>query len=91
MNELSRTFTVVADFVQKPPTLYPNLSTEANIVIQTKEKAMTIPRTYLVGDSLVILADNSKRKVETGLKDYLKVEITSGLSAGETILKPLAQ
>lgn len=91
MNERSRTFTVVADFVQKPPTLYPNLSTEANIVIQTKEKAMTIPRTYLVGDSLVILADNSKRKVETGLKDYLKVEIISGLSAGETILKPLAQ
>ncbi|MFN0174744.1 MAG: efflux RND transporter periplasmic adaptor subunit [Saprospiraceae bacterium] len=91
MNERTRTFTVEANFTKKPPALYPNLTTEANIVIQSKEKAMTIPRTYLLNDSLVILEDNSIRKVEIGLKDYLKAEILSGLSAGETILKPLAQ
>ncbi len=88
MNERSRTFTVEAEFTQKPPTLYPNLTTEANIVIREKSNALTIPRTYLLEDSLVILEDKTRRKVETGLKDYLKVEILGGLNANETILKP---
>jgi HlyD family secretion protein len=89
MNERSRTFRVETDFTIKPPTLYPNLTTEANIIIQAKEKAMTIPRTYLLNDSLVILTNKEKRKVEIGLKDYQKAEILSGLSANETILKPV--
>jgi multidrug efflux pump subunit AcrA (membrane-fusion protein) len=88
MNERSRTFTVDANFTQKPPVLYPNLTAEANIVIQSKEKALTIPRTYLVADSLVIMADNKPRRVTIGLKDYQKAEILSGLEAHETILKP---
>ena len=41
-----------------------------------------------MNDSLVILENKDTRKVETGLKDYLKVEIRSGLNANETILKP---
>lgn len=89
MNERSRTFTVVAEFTKKPPVLYPNLSTEANIVILTKEKALTIPRSFLIQDSLVMLENKQTRKVETGLKDYLKVEILSGLSTDETILKAI--
>lgn len=88
MNERTRTFTADADFTQPPPKLYPNLSTEANIVIQSKEKALTIPRSYLLNDSLVILANKEKRKVELGLRDYQKAEILSGLNAGESILKP---
>lgn len=88
MNERTRTFLVEAEFVQKPPTLYPNLTTEANILIQFKDNAITIPRTYLVADSLVILENNENRRVQTGLKDYTKVEIISGLNANETILKP---
>ncbi len=88
MNERSRTFTVEAEFTQKPPVLYPNLSAEANILIQSKEKALTIPRVYLVQDSLVILENKEQRKVVIGLKDYQKAEILSGLSGTETILKP---
>jgi hypothetical protein len=42
----------------------------------------------LVADSLVILENNEKRRVQTGLKDYTKVEIIGGLNANETILKP---
>jgi hypothetical protein len=89
MNERSRTFTVVAEFTKKPPVLYPNLSTEANIIILSREKALTIPRSFLMQDSLVMLENKQTRKVETGLKDYLKVEILSGLSADETILKAI--
>ena len=88
MNEQSRSFTVKAVFVTQPSLLYPNLSAEANIVIQTKEKALTIPRSYLIGDSLVIVNKNEKRKVSVGLMDYQKVEIRSGLTATDLIYKP---
>jgi multidrug efflux pump subunit AcrA (membrane-fusion protein) len=88
MNEQSRSFTVNSIFITKPSVLYPNLSVEANIVIQSKEKAMTIPRSYLMGDSLVLINKNEKRKVVIGLKDYQKVEIKSGLKASDVIYKP---
>lgn len=88
MNERSRTFTIEADFTRKPPVLYPNLTTEANVIILSKENAMTIPRSFLMNDSLVLLPNKETRKVATGLKDYQKVEIINGLHTGETILKP---
>lgn len=89
MNERSRTFAVEANFTKKPPVLYPNLTTEANIIIRAKVNAMTIPRGYLLDDSLVTLENNSVRKVKTGLKDFVKVEILSGLDTNESILKPI--
>jgi HlyD family secretion protein len=88
MNERSRSFTIEAGFVSKPPVLYPNLTAEANIIIQTKDNALTIPRSFLTDDNYVITADRQKRKVSTGLKDYQKVEILSGLTGNEFILKP---
>ena len=88
MNERSRTFTVEAAFTKKPPVLYPNLTTEANILIFEKENALTIPRAYLLADSLVMLENKEKRRVEIGLMDYQKVEILRGLTASETIIKP---
>ncbi len=88
MSDRTRSFTVEAAFVTRPPVLYPNLTVEANIVIQTKEKAITIPTDYLLNDSLVILPSGEKKKVVTGLKDYRKVEIISGLTAADEIVKP---
>ncbi len=88
MNERSKSFTIEAAFVKQPPALYPNLTCEANIVIQEKEKALTIPRSYLLNDESVLLANKERRKVTTGLKDYQKVEILSGLTINDIILKP---
>ncbi len=88
MNERTRTFTIEAEFTKAPPVLYPNLTAEANVIIQSKEKALTIPRTYLLNDSLVVLENKEKRRVQVGLKDYQKAEILSGLSANEFILNP---
>lgn len=89
MNDKSRTFMVESSFVNNTATLYPNLTTEANIIIETKENALTILRSYLIADSFVLLANQEKRKVEVGLKDYQKVEILSGISANDVLLKPL--
>ena len=89
MNAQSKSFTVEADFIHPPASLYPNLTTEANIVIKVKEKALTIPRSYLLNDSTVMLANKEKRKVITGLKDYLKAEIIKGLSPTDQLIKPV--
>jgi len=89
MNERSKSFTIEAGFVKQPASLFPNLSCEANIIIREKEKALTIPRAYLLEGDFVLLANKEKRKVTTGLKDYKLVEIISGLNVNETILKPL--
>ena len=88
MSEKTKSFTIEAAFTNKPATLYPNLTVEANIVIQTKDKALTIPRNYLMNDSMVMTGDKKIKRVITGLKDYQKVEILQGLSTTDMIIKP---
>ncbi len=88
MNERTKSFTIEAEFNKPPSVLYPFLTAEANIVIQTKKKALTIPRSYLVNDSTVLLEDGKKRKIITGLKDYQKVEVVRGLSSDDVLLNP---
>jgi HlyD family secretion protein len=88
MDERSRTFKIEAHFVNVPEKLYPNLSVEANIVIQTKKNAITIPKNYLLKDDFVLVNKTEKRKVKVGLSDYQKVEILEGLKPNETIYKP---
>lgn len=87
MDPQSRAFTVRATFVTQPPALYPNLSVEANIVIRSSQKALTIPRSYLIGDSLVRVGSDETRKVVVGMMDYRKVEILSGLTTEDVIYK----
>lgn len=88
MNERSKTFTVEALFTQLPEKMYANLSVEANILITTKDKALLIPRSYLIDDKYVVLASGEKRSVQTGLKDYQKVEILSGVTIQDAIVIP---
>lgn len=88
MDERSRTFKIEAHFDNPPAKLYPNLTAEANIIIQTKKNALTIPKSYLIDDKFVLVNENEKRQVKIGLNDYQNVEILEGLTAGETIYKP---
>lgn len=85
MDERSRTFKIEARFIKTPAKLYPNLTAEANIIIQTKKQTITIPKNYLIDKEYVLVNGDEKRKVEIGLSDYQNVEITKGLKAGETI------
>jgi len=89
MNEKSKSFLIEAEFTKSPPNLFPNLTFEANIVIQEKSKALLIPRTYVFEDSFVIKANDEKVRVKTGLNDFQKIEILSGLSSTDEIKKPL--
>ena len=88
MDERSRTFRIEANFSKTPQKLYPNLTAEANIIIQTKENVLTIPKSYLINGEYVLVNKDQKRKVTVGLSDYQNAEILSGLSAEETVYKP---
>ena len=88
MNERSKSFLVEALFVSPPPSLLPNISFEANIVLKTKENALLIPRNYLLNDSTVLNINGEKVHIKTGLKDYQNVEIISGINSGFEIQKP---
>jgi multidrug efflux pump subunit AcrA (membrane-fusion protein) len=88
MNERNKSFLVESEFVKAPDLLFPNISFEANIVLQTKDKALLIPRNCLIRDSLVIKANGDTAIVKTGLKDYQKIEILSGLGSDDEILIP---
>lgn len=88
MNERSKSFVVEAEFTKSPQKLFPNVSFEGNIVLQKKDKALLIPRNYLKNDSIVLLANGDEVVVKTGLKDYRKVEIISGIKESDEIIKP---
>jgi multidrug efflux pump subunit AcrA (membrane-fusion protein) len=88
MNERTRTFIVEAHFINAPKKLFPNLSAEANIIIQTKKNIITIPNNYIIDGKYVLVDDNEKREVKLGLKDYQQTEVIEGLKANETIYKP---
>lgn len=89
MNQQSKSFTIDAAFLTEPPKLYPNLTVEANIIIRTRENVLTIPRNYLIGDTVVMLKNKEKRKVIIGLRDYQKAEVIEGLTPMDVLLKPL--
>lgn len=88
MNERTRTFVVEAHFINPPKKLFPNLSTEANIIIQTKKNIITIPNNYIIDGKYVLVNTDEKREVKLGLKDYQKTEVLEGLKENETIYKP---
>ncbi|HVD98955.1 MAG TPA: efflux RND transporter periplasmic adaptor subunit [Cytophagaceae bacterium] len=89
MNERSRSFKVDADFVTQPPTLYPSLTAETNVLIRIKEKALTIPKNYLLDNVFVLMKNNERRRVTVGLQNYEKVEILSGLTVDDIIINPI--
>jgi RND family efflux transporter MFP subunit len=89
MNPKSKSFKVDAFFTAQPENLYPNLSAQANIIIEVKEKAITIPRTYLIDNEYVYLENKEKHKVKVGLMDYEKVEILSGITTNDVLVKTI--
>ncbi|MEJ5995301.1 HlyD family efflux transporter periplasmic adaptor subunit [Pedobacter sp. Du54] len=88
MDQSSRTIKTEARFLKQPKMMYPNLTTEANIIIHAMKNVLLIPRSYLVDNTYVLLENGQKRRVVTGLKDYRNVQITKGITASEKIRRP---
>ena len=88
MNERSKTVTVEAAFVKQPPSLYPNLTLEANIILQVKEDALILPRKYIIEDRFVIKENGDTLTIKVGLKDYLNAEILEGVGEKDVLILP---
>ncbi len=88
MNVQSKTFLVEAEFIQAPENLFPHVTFEANILIQTKENALLMPREYVFNDSILTRSSGEEVVVKTGIKDYQMIEILSGIAADEEFIKP---
>jgi HlyD family secretion protein len=88
MDIKSRSFLIEAEFEEQPDILYPNLNFQANIIVASKAKALLIPRSYLVNDSIVILKNGDSVNVKTGLRDFQKIEILEGITTDSEIVKP---
>lgn len=88
MNDRTRSFKVKAVLDRFPQKLYPNLTFEANIIIRTKKGVLTIPTSYLLNDSCVLLENGKTQPLGIGLKDYSIVEVLSGLDSKTRLRKP---
>ncbi len=88
MDPRSRTFTVEARFKEKPPKLFPNITAEANILLETKNNAITIPASYLVDGSHVLTGEDERTPVRIGLRDLERVEILDGIDSTTVLYKP---
>jgi len=88
MNEASKSFLVEGVFVNAPAVLYPNLTLEANIVIEVKEDALILPRSHILDDRFVINAEGDTLPVKLGLKDLQKAEILEGIDETTAVIKP---
>lgn len=88
MDPRSRTFRVEAHFKTPPAKLFPNITAEANIVLRTRENALTIPAAYLLPGDSVQTGDGHRVHVTTGARDLEKVEVLDGITAGTELVKP---
>jgi multidrug efflux pump subunit AcrA (membrane-fusion protein) len=90
LNKTEQTVRVDADFEGDLPSNVYGLNLEANIIIQEKNKALCIPREYLLpGDSVYIDKDGSTKamKVTTGAQDMNYVEVKTGLQRDDVLTK----
>lgn len=88
MNASSKTFSAEALFTKAPPVLYPNLTCEANIIVQEKTDGLTIPASYLLPGDSVLLPGGKIVGVKVGARDYRQAEILKGITEKDVIIKP---
>lgn len=88
MNQKSKTFEVIAKFTNEPPSLYPNLTVEANVLIQKKDNVLTIPASYLLKGNKVLVGKSDTVNVKVGIANMQWVEITEGLDSNREIYSP---
>lgn len=85
-DERNQTFLIEALFTERPETLYPGLSGEANIVIATKTNVLTIPRDYLI-DGNKLNTESGIVEVQLGIGNMEMVEVLSGITPDTWIIK----
>jgi RND family efflux transporter MFP subunit len=87
----NQSFRVDAYFTDSIPPLYSGITAEANIIIQEKERALVVPKSYLVNEDSLWIKQNGKKikvKVKKGAENYEWVEVLEGLTENTKVLQP---
>jgi HlyD family secretion protein len=88
MDPNTKSFIVEAKFTKAPSRLYPNLSLEANIILEVKENTLIIPRSYLINEQFVMNEAGDSIPVKVGIRNYQSAEILEGITSTTRIIKP---
>lgn len=91
INPTDRTAKVVASINPDGHDFYMGMSLEANVIVQKKDSVLVIPVEYLTPEGTVLLdraGEEESVAVKTGIRDLEYVEVLSGLSVGDHLLKP---
>lgn len=85
---VSRSYRVRIAF-EDQNTLMSGMTAEANIITHEEQEALLVPASAVKDDQVVLFTQGKlrKQKVETGAKTAHSIEILSGLSGSDTILK----
>jgi len=89
MNEADQTFRVDAQFAQLPEQSFIHSSVEANIIVQTKNKALVLPRTAFINNDTVLIlikGKETKARVQTGISTLDYVEVLWGIDEKTPVL-----
>ena len=92
IDESSRTLMVEAEVPNQQHLLRPGSFANADIVLQAQEKAVVVPASALVTfagvDKVLVVKDGKslEKRVNTGRRDGDRIEIVSGLGAGEQVI-----
>lgn len=92
IDESSRTLMVEAEVPNQQGQLRPGSFANADIVLQAQEKAVVVPASALVTfagvDKVLVVKDGKslEKRVSTGRREGDRIEIVSGLGAGEQVI-----
>jgi len=89
-DDKTQSYKVEAKFIKQVPGLIAGTQLQANIITATKDKAMLIPHTYLIGNNAVLVDKNGKHdtvRIVTGIVSDEWIEVLQGLSIEDKILK----
>lgn len=88
LNEQNQSIRVDAEFIEAPPTLIANALVEANIVITEKDKVLTLPKKYVIGDSVKVKGQDKYVHIKKGLENNEDVEVLEGLTLSSEVVIP---
>ncbi|HEX3008720.1 MAG TPA: HlyD family efflux transporter periplasmic adaptor subunit [Bacteroidales bacterium] len=84
----NQSFKIEAVFTDAPKKIFAGTQVVANIVIATRKNAIVIPKSYVNGNDEVMLKKKHEiRKVKRGIEDTEMVEILSGITENDILLK----
>ena len=89
-NDASQSYKVEARFTDKVNGLISGTQLQANIITAVKDNTLLVPHTYVSADNKVVVRRAEKLdtiKIETGIVSDDWVEVLSGLSATDKIVK----